>query len=208
LTELYEDLMDDECPVSKPDQILTKADSLNNRGVSSMDLGQYERAKGYFMEALGVDPLHPQALFNQYAVLSDGNPYELAKAESGLLQSAKIDSYNPVQFELLVRICIFSQQKEEAYRYLKMGQERGSCASFKSLGSKLRPVLSIPSSGSSNAFNQTRFHRLICKSENAIKEGDFENARRYVMMAGDLTAYSRHPLLHQLREQISQNSDV
>ena len=202
LAELYESSFDEECPAPKPDPIITRADSLNNRGVSSMDLGQDERAKGFFREALTVDPFHPQALFNLHAVLSKGNPYQLSKAESGLLESARIDPHNPIQFELLARICAHSLRDIDANRYRKLWQARGEGAESFESAMELRPILSLPSNGTRSLFDQNRFQRLIQKSEKATRDGDYENGSRYAIMAGDLPGYSRHPHLQRLQQDI------
>jgi hypothetical protein len=51
-------------------------------------------------------------------------------------------------------------------------------------------------------FNRERFFRLLEKGEVSFLEGDSENARRYVLMAGDIPGFARHPSLHKLRRQL------
>ena len=202
LCALHESLLGEPCFSPKPEGALLEADSLNNRAVSLLDLEQESRAGELLQQALEVDPYHPEAIHNLYVVLEGRDRQSLMKAETLLLKSAKLDAFNSVPCELLATLYLRLGRVEEASRFQKLSLDRAGDGALGSKGSILAPVLAKPISGEQNFFNRERFFRLLEKGEVSFLEGDSENARRYVLMAGDIPGFARHPSLHKLRRQL------
>ena len=64
LMEIYEEVIEESYSMPKIDELKLKADDLNNKAVSLLELGKKERAKKLFEEALRADPHHLIATFN------------------------------------------------------------------------------------------------------------------------------------------------
>ena len=202
ICEIHSQLLDEPCPASPPDMELVAADSLNNRAVSQLDIGDEARADGLLREALALDKYHPEAIFNYYAIIQGKDTRSLSVGEKMLKESAALDSFNPVPCILLARLASHLGREEDAKRFLRSAAERGGADNAaETVPSKRRllPVLAKPMSGDDFAFHKERFHRLIAKAKNALTTHDTENASRYVLMAGDIPGFARHPDLHRLR---------
>ena len=65
LIEAYEREFGTPYPRKVPDPAQLRADGLNNKALSLLDLGQAQEACEAFARALEIDPQHPQALYNQ-----------------------------------------------------------------------------------------------------------------------------------------------
>ena len=202
ICEIHSQLLDEPCPASPPDTDLVAADSLNNRAVSQLDIGGEARAGGLLRDALALDQYHPEAIFNYHAIIQEKDHSSLSVAEKLLKESAVLDSFNPVPWLLLARLARHLGRDEDATRFLRSAAERGGTDSAgETVPSKRRllPVLAKPMSGDDFAFHKDRFHRLITKATTALTTHDTENASRYVLMAGDIPGFARHPDLHKLR---------
>lgn len=202
ICEIHSQLLDEPCPASPPDMELVAADSLNNRAVSQLDIGGEARAGGLLREALALDKYHPEAIFNYYVIIQGKDTRSLNVAEKTLKESAALDSFNPVPCILLARLASHLGREEHATRFLRSAAERGGTDNAtETIPStrRLLPVLAKPMSGDDFAFHKDRFHRLITKAKNALTTHDTENASRYVLMAGDIPGFARHPDLHKLR---------
>jgi len=203
---IHSNLLDEPCPASQPDLKLVAADSLNNRAVCLLDLGEQSRAKLLLQEALKNDPYHPEALFNYHTIIRGGNAQALSEAEKMLQESAALDSANHIPFVLLAKLSRFLGRHEDANRFQRFAAERsGLQLSSEVIHGKQRlaPVLAKPMSGDELAFHKERFYRLIAKAQTALTIHDFENANRYVLMAGDIPGFARHPDLYKLRRTLS-----
>ena len=64
LMRVYRNAAGKSYPRQQPKAVDLRADSLNNKALSLLDLGQEENAIKTWMEALEVDPIHAQAVFN------------------------------------------------------------------------------------------------------------------------------------------------
>lgn len=204
LCELHSELLDEPCPASEPDLSLIAADSLNNRAVSLLDIGDTLRASQLLLDALKLDPLHPEALFNYYVYLNGKNVESVKIAERNLLASLKMDESSTTLPLLLSRVNMLLGREVVAKRFLNWAMKAGRQDSFLgntcfSLNSRLLPVLAKPTSGSEYAHHNERFSRLISKAKTAMDSNDSENASRYLLMAGDIPGFGRHPDLHKLR---------
>jgi serine/threonine protein kinase len=202
ICEMHFHLLGEPCPASPPDMGLVAADSLNNRAVSLLDLGEIPRASALLREALALDQYHPEAIFNYHAIIQGKEPSSLSVAEKTLKESAALDSFNPIPWILLARLASHLGRQEDANRYLRSATERGGSDNAAETIPAIRrivPVLANPMSGDDLAFHKDRFYRLIAKAKNALTTHDTDNASRYVLMAGDIPGFARHPDLHRLR---------
>jgi hypothetical protein len=64
LRGIYEQVTGRPHPRELPEAAVVLADSLNNRGVSLLDLGKPQEAEKAWQEALCVDPNHPEVIYN------------------------------------------------------------------------------------------------------------------------------------------------
>jgi serine/threonine protein kinase len=201
ICELYEDHFGDSCPATKPDLELISADSLNNRAVSRFDLGDISALRRLLNEALAVDPLHPEANFNA-ALLNHSSTGAFSRSFlSHLEQASQFDlgEYRP----WLYRACLFYLEgsTREAIESLEKAceiavpQEIPEIERIWELSTqrRLTPVLAPPISGEDLAEDSARFTRLMGKAEMAIRAGLLDDARRYLLMSGDISGFSRHP---------------
>ncbi len=65
LIEIYEQVTGEPYTRQKPDPASLRADSLNNKALSFLDLERHDEADKFFIEALTIDPFHSDAFFNQ-----------------------------------------------------------------------------------------------------------------------------------------------
>ena len=197
----YEELFEEPCPASKPDLELISADSLNNRAVSRFDLDDLPEVHRLLDEAISVDPLHPEANFNSAL---------LAYAAGGKFPTAFLERLKQVvQFDLgeyrphLYLACLLNadgrlREASDCYakaREIAAQQEASEIQRLWDLSNqrKLTPVLAPPISGEDFAHDSERFERLMSKAEAAIREHRTDDAKRYLMMSGDIPSFARHP---------------
>ena len=210
VSQCYDEVFEEPCPASKPDLEFISADSLNNRAVSRFDLGYLPEVHRLLDDALSVDPLHPEANFNSalLAYVASGK-YSTAFLER-LKQSAQFDlgEYRPHLY-LACLLNADGRSKEASDSYAKA---RGFAALHEtseiqrlwdlSDQHKLNPVLAPPVSGEDFAQDSTRFSRLMAKAELAIREQRLDDARRYLLMSGDIPGFAKHPKRRRLLQQV------
>jgi tetratricopeptide (TPR) repeat protein len=201
ICQYYEEVFEEPCPASKPDLELISADSLNNRAVSRFDLGDISAANRLLDEALAVDPLHPEANFN--AAL-------LSHSSTGVFSRSFIDRLEQVtHFDLgeyrpwLYRACLLnldgrsgeSLESLEKAHQIAVSQEIPEIQRICELSTqhRLTPIHAPPISGEDLAHDSARFARLMSKAELAISERQLDDAKRYLMMSGDIPGFARHP---------------
>jgi len=66
---LYREITAHDYPRPEPNPVELLADTLNNRGVTMLDLGRQEEAEQLFEDALKSDPHHPEAACNRGLIL-------------------------------------------------------------------------------------------------------------------------------------------
>lgn len=76
LASIYESVCKKPFTREAPDELKLRADALNNRAVSQMDLNHREEAEAALLAALEADPNHPEAVYNKGLLewLRTGNP--------------------------------------------------------------------------------------------------------------------------------------
>jgi serine/threonine protein kinase len=199
--QCYEEIFGEPCPARKQDLELISADSLNNRAVSRFDLGDIAEVHRLLDEALTVDPLHPEANFNS-ALLGYTSTRKVSQSFlDGLEQVTQFDlgEYRPWFY----RACLLNldARSQVAADFLGKAREIAETREMPEIQRlwdlatqrKLTPVLSPPISGEDFALDSERFERLMSKAEAAIREHRTDDAKRYVMMSGDIPNFARHP---------------
>jgi serine/threonine protein kinase len=206
IRQCYEELFEEPCPASKPDLELISADSQNNRAVSRFDLGDIPEVHRLLDEALMIDPLHPESNFNS-AVLGYSSTQKVSQTFLDRLQQVTqfdLGEYRP----WLYRACLLNldgrtrdaSDSLEKAREIAGSHEASEIQRLWELSSqlKLNPVLAPPISGEDFAHDSARFERLMAKADVAIHENRLDDAKRYLLMSGDIPGFSRHPLRRRL----------
>jgi serine/threonine protein kinase len=201
ICQCYEELFEEPCPASKPDLELISADSQNNRAVSRFDLDDLSEAHRLLDEALMVDPLHPEANFNS-AVLCYAFTRKVSQPFLDRLKQVThfdLGEYRP----LLYQACLLNMDGRTGDASDCLGKARAIAGAHESseiqrlwdLSNQrdLSPVLAPPISGEDFAHDSVRFNRLMAKAELAIRERRLDDARRYLLMSGDIPGFARHP---------------
>lgn len=206
----YEGFFGEPCPTSKPDLELISADSLNNRAVSRFDLADLPEVHRLLDDALSVDSLHPEANFNSA---------QLAFATNGISPSAFLDRLRQgTQLDLgeyrpwLYLACLMnadgrSQEASECCAKARNVADSHEASEIQRLWDlsnqrKLTPVLAPPISGEDFAHDSARFERLMAKAELAIRKQRLDDARRYLLMCGDIPGFARHPKRRKFLQQV------
>lgn len=184
LRGIYEEEFGEPCDAVKPESELLSADSLNNRAVSLLDLGRENEADATFRQALEADPHHPEATFNLVAVRKTRSKSTEVWAAKNLQVAADAEPGNEVTRHLLAQLQNWQDGKAKI---------------------PLAAVFAKPRSGSDFNADVTRFRRLMDKTDAAIAESRWDDARRYVQMCGDIEGFGRHPRLRRIRERLSKS---
>jgi len=199
--QCHEELFGERCPAREPDLELISADSLNNRAVSRFDLDDLPEVHRLLDEALTVDPLHPEANFNS-ALLGYSRDIEVSEIFIERLEAvARIDHgyYRPWIYRAY--LLNLNGQTRDAIFAMEKAQEVASNHEIQEIERlwqlskewNLNLVLAPPISGEDFADDSGRFRRLMSKAESAIHEGQVDDARRYLLMSGDIPGFARHP---------------
>jgi serine/threonine protein kinase len=201
ICQCHEDLFGEPGPASKPDLELISADSLNNRAVSRFDLGDISEVRRLLGEALTIDPLHPESNFNS-AVLGYFSTRKVSQTFLDRLeQAAQFDlgEYRPWLYRAC--LCNLDGRARDAFESLERSREIAGLHEAPEIQRlwdlatqrKVNPVLAPPISGEDFAHDSARFGRLIAKAEVAVSENRLDDAKRYLLMSGDLAGFARHP---------------
>lgn len=206
--QCYEEVFGEHCHACKSDLELISADSLNNRAVSRFDLGDFSEVHRLLDDALAVDPLHPESNFNS-ALLGYTSTRKVAQPF--------LDSLEQVtQFDLgeyrawLYRACLFNLDGRSLDAINSYGKAQEVARAHEaseiqrlwelSIQRKLNPVHAPPISGEDFTLDSTRFERLMAKAKAAISDTHMKDAKRYLLMSGDIPGFARHPRRRKLLE--------
>lgn len=216
LIDIYKNVHREEYSRPRPDSSLVAADSLNNRAVSLLDLGEIQKALALLTEALGIDPAHPEATFNRALILyRDGK--RTAANVVGKLEAIVPANVGTLVVEcLLARMCIEVGDRTKATAVLKSAEnkaatetERAELAKIKIArsagpvkawfgGNKQPFMLAVPLSGAEHAFDYQKMLRLVQKAEAAHAEKREHDIRRYIDQLRILPGFARHPSVRRL----------
>ncbi len=213
---IHKEILGEPCPAQRPDLELVSADSLNNRAVSRLDLGDQSEACRLLDQALSCDHLHPEANFNAGFLEHQSSGNVSKSFLDHLAQDARFEpgEYRP----LLYRACLLnlSGRSAEATESLENARKIANnteCQEIQrqwdlSAQRRSTPVLAPPISGEDFADDSARFQRLMAKAELANQEHRQDDAQRYLLMSGDIPGFGRHPKRRRLLTQIEKVSDI
>lgn len=174
LSKLYEESFGEPIEMGEPDLELIAADSLNNRAVSALDLGDGKAALALLQHALKEDPLHPEANFNLACLCGSADTDLWRVARARLAQLQKVEPANPLGAKLLA--ALDSANERHNFR------------------------LARPRSGTDFQHDWTRYSRLISKTEQAVATARLEDAASYLRLISDMDGFARHPRVRRARE--------
>lgn len=201
ICKIHDELLGEPCPATKPDLELLSADSLNNRAVSRYDRHDLSEVYRLLDEALTIDPLHPESNFNA-ALLNFSTSDNCANTFLERLE--QVAQFEPGNYRhRLYRACLLNLygKRQEATSCLNGASRIGGAEAAEeiqrlwdmSIGKQCVPVLSPPISGEDFAHDSERFERLMNKAEHAVQSNNMADAKRYILMSGDIQAFARHP---------------
>ena len=209
--EIHEQSLGEPCAAFRPDLELVSADSLNNRAVSMIDLLEMDKAHELLDEALTVDPLHPESIYNS-ALLRFSKTGTFPRHFLDRLE--EVAKFEPGEYRpWLYRACLINlagdgvggeacmhKARERAEPHEEADIRRYWQSSSDGIPSF---ALSPPVSGEDFAADSARFERLMGKAQQAIQERDLANACRYLLMSGDIPGFGRHPRRRRLLLQLN-----
>jgi len=211
--QIHEEIIGEPCSALGPDLELVSADSLNNRAVSRLDLGDLPEAHRLLDEALGVDPLHPESNYNA-ALLEHRSSGKVSRAFlDHLAQDARLEpgEYRPWLYRAcILKLCGDSAEAAECLEHARRIASPSESQEIRrhwelSNQGKSTPVLAPPISGEDFAHDAARFQRLLGKAETAVRERRIDDAKRYLLMSGDISGFARHPKRQRLLTAMSGN---
>ncbi len=199
------------------DTALLTCDALNNRAVSLLDLGKREKAIALLEEALGCDPLHPEATFNHGIILLRANRMSDETLLRKLQEVTKVDPRNSVPLQLVARVHMESDRAESALLCLRSAEAlasgEGELRMIKrliTLATKPFPsgspaitysfVHALPRTGAEASREAAAIKRLLSKAHAAQKEGRLSDAHRYLTRLREIPRSKRHPKVQQLEQ--------
>jgi serine/threonine protein kinase len=216
LIDIYKDVHREEYSRPRPDSSLVAADSLNNRAVSLLDLGQKEKAVALLTEALAIDPAHPEATFNRALILYRDGKRTAANVLAKLEAIASANMGNSGVECLLARICFEVGDRTKAMNVIKQAEEKAASESEHAEIANLKKAttagplnawftrnkqpfaLAVPLSGAEHAHDYQKMLRLIKKAEAAYTENREHDVERYIEQLRILPGFARHPNVRRL----------
>lgn len=197
---IHKSLFDEPCDADRFDDEIVAADSMNNRAVSRFDLGDPNTALGLLQGALVIDPLHPEANFN-LALLSDPQGVVREECLTRLSESWNFDQRSIRAALFSACLLRLSGDQNGARQFEDIA--RANCdeteLSFMehllgvAVNGKMVPLLARPMSGEDFFEDLKRFNRLMEKGQKAFELGDLDEARRLLVLSGDIDGLNRHP---------------
>jgi serine/threonine protein kinase len=124
LIDIYKKLHCEEYARPTPELSLVAADSLNNRAVSLLDLGQKEKAMTLLTKALAIDPAHPEATFNRALILYRDGKRNAANVVAKLEAIAQANASSLSADCLLARICIEVGDQAKAMKAIGRAEQK------------------------------------------------------------------------------------
>ena len=200
-----------------PDTNLLAPDTLNNRAVSLLDLGEQEKAILLLEEALRCDPFHPEATFNHGIILLRGARMSDETLLGKLQKVTETDPGNSVPLQLVARVHMERGRAESALLVLGSAEavafderELRAIERLKALAAKpaafvpreiARPfVHAVPRSGSEASREAAAMKRLLSKAHAAREAGNAKDALRYLDRLREFRGSKRNPEIRRLEE--------
>jgi serine/threonine protein kinase len=206
LRALHESLFNDSLPLGSPDVELVAADSLNNRGVSLLDLGRIREGDELLQQALRADPYHPEAHYNRNA-LSVNSARRENPAQLEAFRRAAESSESSYAHLLLARLLMAIGKKRIAKFHFDLARRLDPAAadSGRHPPKCFRHIpyrLARPLTGRQFWMDLVRFQRLTEKATRALDDGRLDDGESYIRLAADIDAFRFHSVLRSLRARL------
>lgn len=204
LLTAYKDLFGEDANLEACDPEILRADSLNNRAVSLLDVGRDAEAARLLTEALNENPYHFEAIYNTGMIQAKSSGNSVAPMITALTRLPVSPAYTWRHARLLAWAWAYEGRIQDAEQILAaMPLETitsAEQAELQFIRSSLRTAskhrhfaLAQPRPATELSAEAARFRRLLTKAKAALAENRLDDARRYLLMLGDLPDYSMHP---------------
>jgi serine/threonine protein kinase len=213
LLTAYKDLFGEDSDLEACDPEILRADSLNNRAVVLLDVGRDAEAARLLAEALKENPYHVEAIYNTGMLQAKSSGQSMVPTITALTRLP----VSPAHTWRLARLLAWAwayegriQDAEQSLAALPLGTiTPAEQAEQQYIRSNLRTAakhrhfaLAQPRPATELSAEAARFRRLLPKAKAAAAENRLNDARRYLLMLGDLPDYSMHPEIRMLREEL------
>lgn len=211
MTDEFRDLFGEDPDVEAPDPGILRADSLNNRAVSLLDVDRRTEAAQCLQAALKENPHHLEASYNAAILQWPADLHPLAAVITKLTTLSVSPAHEWRRVRALAWAWACSGRLNEARRVLEQiesdalsptekAEHQSVCDNLPGAAKHPPLALTPPRAASELAAKAARFRRLFPKAQAAVAEGRTNDASRYLLMLGDLPDYAMHPEVIKLRE--------
>jgi serine/threonine protein kinase len=211
LLTVYKDQFGEDSAPEGCDPEILRADSLNNRAVSLLDVDRRTEADQCFQAALQENPNHLEANYNAAILRLPDDLQSLTSVISRLSALSVSPAHEWRRVRVLAWAWACSGRLNEARRVLgqiepgtlspaEKAEQQSVCDSLPGAAKNPPLALTPPRAASELAAEAARFRRLFPKAQAAVAEGRTSDASRYLLMLGDLPDYAMHPEVCRLRE--------
>ncbi len=210
LLTAYNGLFGEDTDLESYDPEILHADSLNNRAVSLLDLGRDVEAARLLAEALKENPLHFEATYNTAILQAKAYGGSVAPMIASLTRLPVSHAHIWRHTRLLAWAWAYEGRIHDAERVLssvsletltpaEQTELQFIRSKLPSAAKRLHFALAQPRPATELNVEAARFRRLLPKAKDAFTENRFDDARRYLLMLGDLPDYAMHPEMRKLR---------
>jgi serine/threonine protein kinase len=211
LLTAYKDLFGEDTDLEDCDPEILRADSLNNRAVSLLDVGRDAEAARLLTEALKENPYHFEAIYNTGMLQAKSSGHSVAPMITALTRLPVSPAYTWRHARLLAWAWAYEGRIQDAEQALaavpletitsaEQAELQFIRSSLCTASKHLHFALAQPRPATELSAEAARFRRLLPKAKAALAENRLDDARRYLLMLGDLPDYSSHPEMRKLRE--------
>ena len=211
LLTAYKDLFGEDTDLEACDPEILRADSLNNRAVSLLDVGRDAEATRLLTEALKENPYHFEAIYNTGMLQAKLSGHSVASMITALTRLPVSPAYTWRHARLLAWAWAYEGRMQEAEQSLaavplstitpaEQAEQQYIRSNLRTAAKHRHFALAQPRSATELSAEAARFRRLLPKAKTALVENRLDDARRYLLMLGDLPDYAMHPEMRKLRE--------
>ena len=212
LLTAYKDLFGEDTDLESCDPAILRADSLNNRAVSLLDVGRDVEATRMLAEALKENPYHFEAIYNTGMLQAKSSGHSVAPMITALTRLPVSPAHTWRHARLLAWAWASEGRIQEAERALaavpletitpaEQAEHQFIRSNLRNATKHRHFALAQPRPATELSAEATRFRRLLPKAKAAFAESRLDDARRYLLMLGDLPDYAMHPELSSMRQE-------
>ena len=183
LDTIHQELFEEPIEFLECETVELAADSVNNRAMSLIEIGRIDEAFVLFDRLVRSRPDYFEGNINYGLIMIATGRMDWRTFK---VRMAAFDSEHGDRLSELIH-------KAE----LVLKQPVGGSDKYSRL-QDFPFVLARPKSGAHHHHDTARFNRLISKAAAAMNNHDFQEAKRYLIMAKDLHGFAKHPKLRDL----------